>query len=461
MQSRLQSASLCGFRVWWSVLSLFICSAIGRLAAQAPYEPPDGTVYHGVGWGSGAQEIYIDLFDEAHQPLLYQSIFGIPGNPLRPFTVESITDWLRPRHIDPESQYAELSVHITEDGSVMLDSAFAFTDAYDSYMDTLAKALVLHDRPFFLRIGLEMNGPWNGYTPWIFPVAFRKLVEGLRSRGVTKMATVWCYEPDAEADFADSTEAGWKWYPGDDVVDWFSLDVFDADHFDPDLPDSTGTRPTKKGRSELFLQFAEARDRPVYLNEVSARGVFIVPDGSDPDSAEGKADWDLWFDPFFRFLEDHPLIKAFNYINLDWTQIDQYVTWGDARIEINTVIRERWIAEMQKTRYLHRGTDIAHPTAVRPASLRDESANKAIVLTVRPNPFNAETNIRFTIDRPGFIEISLFDCLGRRIRRITDGRYAAGIHSITWSAEDLPSGLYLIILRSPERIDCCKVTLLR
>ena len=99
-------------------------------------------------------------------------------------------------------------------------------------------------------------------STYTFPKAFRKLVLGLRQRGVTTFATVWCYEPDGPGDFADSTAKGWKWYPGDDVVDWFGLDVFPADHFDPSEPDTNRNGLTKKGRSELFMKFAEQRGKP-------------------------------------------------------------------------------------------------------------------------------------------------------------------------------------------------------
>jgi len=330
-----------------------------RAQTNAPFEPPDGFVYHGVGWGTQAQIDYGNMFPPMQQPLLFQNIFAIPGG-TRPLTVDRILGMLRPEHIDPDRQFVEISIHFMTDDQAV-DSAFAFSDGYDNYIDTLAQALRLHDRPVFLRIGLEMNGAWNGYTPWIFPKAFRKLAEALNNRQIENVAYVWCYEPDAPADFADSTENGWAWYPGDDVVDWFGLDLFDADHFDPDLPDSTRNDLTKKGRSEAFLEFAQERGKPVYLNELSARNVFITPDTADPDSADGKKDWETWFEPLFRFLDLHPSVKAFNYIDLEWTQIPQYATWGDARIEINSTIRERWIERLAGPRFLHIGTDIKNP----------------------------------------------------------------------------------------------------
>ncbi|HEX9934377.1 MAG TPA: glycosyl hydrolase [bacterium] len=293
------------------VFPLLAVPCLFDLSAQALFEPEDGVVYHGVGWGDEAQTNYCAMFAGDKQPLLFQNIFAIPGG-ARLLTVARILEALDPPNMHHEKQFAELSVHFMLGDETAVDSAFTFTGQYDSYIDTLAQALIQNGRPVFLRIGLEMNGPWNGYSPWIFPKAFRKLVLGLRARNVKDIVYVWCYEPDAESDFADSTERGWKWFPGDDAVDWFGLDLFDADHFNPDLSDSTGSRLTKKGRSTAFLRFAAERGKPVYLNELSARHVYISADRNDPDFDDGKRDWDAWFDPFFRFLALNPIIKAFN-----------------------------------------------------------------------------------------------------------------------------------------------------
>ena len=54
----------------------------------------------------------------------------------------------------------------------------------ESFIDVL-KA---HKEPVMLRLGGEFSGPWNGYHPWAYPVAFRKIVNMFRARGVTNVA---------------------------------------------------------------------------------------------------------------------------------------------------------------------------------------------------------------------------------------------------------------------------------
>ena len=54
-------------------------------------------------------------------------------------------------------------------------------------LDVLREARrVLRDdgRPFFVRIGPECNGHWNGYDPELFPRAFRHVADLLRREGV-------------------------------------------------------------------------------------------------------------------------------------------------------------------------------------------------------------------------------------------------------------------------------------
>jgi|GEM_PF-2429242 len=346
------------------IFLMAILSPTANAHYGAKFEPPDGKIYHGVGWQVQAQNAYSEMMPDTLQPLVFQMMSDLPGMMLRGgMTVENLLRMFRAEHINQESQYIELSTHFKRNGETV-DEQFLNQDALDGYIDTLAIAIREYGRPIFFRIAYEVNGGWNDYHPFILPLAFRKLVLGLRERGVENIATVWCYEPDAPDDFADSTNRGWKWYPGDDVVDWFGLDPFDVDHFDPDLPDSVEQRErmviTKKGKTEKFLRFAEERGKPVYLSELSARHVWITPHDEEIDSTHGEVDWEYWFEPFFQFLDEHPAIKGFNYINLNWTQYNQWEGWGDARLQINEYIRDHWIEQIADEKFLHAGYEISN-----------------------------------------------------------------------------------------------------
>lgn len=409
----------------------------------ARFEPPDGTIYHGCGWnGFGSQVFYDSMFPVEHHPLILQAMMEMPGT--RGMDVARVIQSLTMNIVHPDSQFTEFGVHF-RDRNGMLDSVFALTTTMDNYIDTLAAAFQAVNRPFFLRIGFEFNGDWNPYHPYIFPMAFRKLVTELHTRGIDNFATVWCYEPDAPADFADSIASGWKWYPGDDMVDWFGLDPFDQEHFNPALPDSERNELTKKGRTEAFLRFAEQRHKPVYLNELSARNVNMVPDSLDANHTEGQADWEYWFAPFFQFVHNHPGIKGWNYVNLDWRHYDVYQTWGDARLEINSYIRDHWVDSLMSARFLNVGYDITLSASNRGAQ---GVSPQSLLLYVFPNPFNPRATIQFAVPRAADVSVDVFDVLGRHVTTVWSGTLTAGTHAVLWEGMNCASGVYLIRVKA-------------
>jgi hypothetical protein len=78
-----------------------------------------------------------------------------------------------------------------------------------------------------------------------------------------------------------------------------------------------------------------------------------------------------------------------------------------------------------------------------------------------PNPFNPSTTLSFSI--PGTQEVSLrvFNILGEHVATLADGIYAHGVYSVRFSADDMPSGVYLTVLRSGGSVLVQKMMLMR
>ncbi len=75
-----------------------------------------------------------------------------------------------------------------------------------------------------------------------------------------------------------------------------------------------------------------------------------------------------------------------------------------------------------------------------------------------PNPFNPVTTIRYQIPAgsTGRVELTLYDLLGRRIRRLVQEEARAGYYQIDWDGRDdqgqmTSSGVYMYILSSPDQ----------
>jgi len=59
-----------------------------------------------------------------------------------------------------------------------------------------------------------------------------------------------------------------------------------------------------------------------------------------------------------------------------------------------------------------------------------------------PNPFNPSTTIRFSLLESNSVNLSIFNSLGEKIEELVNEVKEPGVHTIEFSAQDLPSGIY-------------------
>jgi len=321
--------------------------------SRALFEPPDGRVYHGVGQvlDRGAVSGYLEgMGSPTLSPLIEKLWTSIPGT--RGLKLNTVRSELN--EVAAAGRVAELSIAFKRRNGAS-DVAIAETGEFDILIDELAAVVRQFNQPLFVRPGFEFNGPWNDYTPVAYVSAFRKIVTRFRQAGVSNAAFIWCYEPDAPDNF-DVVENGRAlWYPGDEFVDWFGHDVFKSTHFDPASAQAQRGAPSPQAKTERFLSFASDRGKPVFLSETSAWFVNITPTADDPGLIDGKQDWESWFQIYFDWMAAHSQIKAFCYLNEDWTTYKnpKDIKRGNTHIENNAFILERYREEMQQVRYIH------------------------------------------------------------------------------------------------------------
>ena len=86
----------------------------------------------------------------------------------------------------------------------------------------------------------------------------------------------------------------------------------------------------------------------------------------------------------------------------------------------------------------------------------------AWLLPNAPNPFRGATAVRFTLPQATDVTLEVYDLLGRRVALLLDdARLAADTHEVRFDAQGLPSGAYLVLLRTPQHTEACMVTALR
>ncbi len=83
-----------------------------------------------------------------------------------------------------------------------------------------------------------------------------------------------------------------------------------------------------------------------------------------------------------------------------------------------------------------------------------------------PNPFNASTSIEYALPMNTELNISIYDIRGRFVRDIYSGEKPAGYHLTQWNGttdagQNVASGVYFIVLQTPEYIGTEKLLLLK
>jgi cytochrome c peroxidase len=78
-----------------------------------------------------------------------------------------------------------------------------------------------------------------------------------------------------------------------------------------------------------------------------------------------------------------------------------------------------------------------------------------------PNPFNPQTTAVFQMPLASHVRLSVFNVLGREVSVLVDGIMAAGNHEVTFQAQNLPSGTYLLRMAADGADFTRTITLLK
>ena len=203
---------------------------------------------------------------------------------------------------------------------------------YDNDILFLIGRLKKLKNPVFLRIGYECNDPTHSYNPRDYIAAWKHIVNLFRKNNTTNVAFVW----NCCTAFTRNIKELMEYYPGDQYVNWFSDDLFGVRHF----TEVNNPRIITKD----LLKEAELHKKPVMIGECSPAGI-----GVDA----GIESWEGWFVPFFKWIEDHPIIKAVCYISWDWGKDWKQPEWKNGRIEENQIVMKKYFEELSKEVYIH------------------------------------------------------------------------------------------------------------
>ncbi len=78
-----------------------------------------------------------------------------------------------------------------------------------------------------------------------------------------------------------------------------------------------------------------------------------------------------------------------------------------------------------------------------------------------PNPFNPETQISYSLELPGNVELSVYNMIGQPVMTIESGFKLAGRHTVNLNASNLSSGVYIYTLKTDHGILSRSLTIVK
>ena len=78
-----------------------------------------------------------------------------------------------------------------------------------------------------------------------------------------------------------------------------------------------------------------------------------------------------------------------------------------------------------------------------------------------PNPFNPTTTIDFSVAKAGYASVTVYNLMGQVVGVLMDGIVDADTYNLTWNAQHLSSGVYMIKAESNGQVATQKIMLLK
>ncbi|MCW3083589.1 MAG: hypothetical protein JWP12_955 [Bacteroidetes bacterium] len=89
----------------------------------------------------------------------------------------------------------------------------------------------------------------------------------------------------------------------------------------------------------------------------------------------------------------------------------------------------------------------------------NEASEAASILENYPNPFNGSTTINYSISKNAAVELTVMDLLGNKIALLESSQKSAGSYSTVWNADGIAPGLYLLQMKTNNRITTKKIVI--
>jgi hypothetical protein len=203
------------------------------------------------------------------------------------------------------------------------------------------------------------------------------------------------------------------------------------------IPSRTGDLPTARHIiwHESILADIDDDDRVEIIAPSHTRGLFAweYDTQSNPDSLRPERGWPMLFSGAVMtpaLVPEGMLVSSYServhYLKLAGTPTTEWRQYGAD----------------ERNRGFHEGCG---------QLLTDNTPIDDVVLELRPIPFNPVQTVRFSVPMPSWVELQVYDILGRRVRSLVRQNLPRGLHEARWDGRDqrnneVASGVYFVRL---------------
>lgn len=266
-------------------------------------------------------------------------------------------------------------------------------------------------------------------------------------------------------------------------VDWYNVMDYDfsgswsstAQH-DAPLYAGAGDQSGSASASVYYMSVTRSVPKnkimlgvPFYGKTFNAAGLYKSYSGSVPEiaysdimSTVSANGWTYYFDAAAQvpYYEKNDLTKFITFddttslrIKTEYSiqqQLGGIMIWSIDQDVVNN--KQPLLAAIAQTMRSHGTLDVR----------TDAPDQKQFVLLDNyPNPFNPETKISFSLQQAGHAKLTVYDITGREVAVLADAELERGLHSYTFSARDLSSGVYVYTLLAGQNFTAKKMMVIK
>src|SRR5262249_34367765 len=100
-----------------------------------------------------------------------------------------------------------------------------------------------------------------------------------------------------------------------------------------------------------------------------------------------------------------------------------------------------------------------------PAIAKNDSKKEAQLacysLSVFPNPSSSSSTISFSLPQQQKVSVTIFDVSGKLVKSFPETDYSGGEHRLTWNAENLSSGSYVLRMETLKSVETRKLVVIK